>query len=131
MVPKSFVPVLSWPVFSTIEFFDGSIFHATQCTHVFEGASGSSTITVSEVVPSGTSEKSSGGETFSPSQVYFAGIFPPASNSALVIFIMDGKLFWFSSFLEVSCLTHPALKRIIKIKTNKEKNALFLGEKSI
>src|SRR3989338_1546295 len=93
MVPKSFVPVLSWPVFSTIEFFDGSIFHATQCTHVFEGASGSSTITVSEVVPSGTSEKSSGGETFSPSQVYFAGIFPPGAKTGVGSFISGGEKF--------------------------------------
>ena len=48
-----------------------------------EGAPGSSQIRSRLVVPAGTPDHSSGGETFRPSQVYFLGIFPPWANALL------------------------------------------------
>src|SRR6478609_1259093 len=58
----------------------------TQWTHrtfgaAGSGASGSSTISARLMALSGTPDHSSGGELSSPSQVYFAGIAPPAENA--------------------------------------------------
>src|SRR5262245_44245645 len=57
--------------------------HATQWTNVPPGASGSSTSRASCRVPDGTPATCSGGETFSPSQVYRRGMVPPSVNAVL------------------------------------------------
>lgn len=58
-----------------------------QWSHVPAGASGSSIISANVFVPSGVSVILSSGLMFSPSQVYFSGIFSPCLNAGLVIFI--------------------------------------------
>src|SRR5258707_12649853 len=55
----------------------------TQCTHVVlgamgSGASGSSTTRARLLLRAGTPDQARGGETFSPSHVYFRGIAPPS-----------------------------------------------------
>src|SRR5207244_1265739 len=60
------------------------IFHATQCTQVPMGASGSSAISAKLFAPLGTSDQLKGGDTSCPSQVYCLGIIPPASNAELL-----------------------------------------------
>src|SRR5215218_6047583 len=48
-----------------------------------DGASGSSTTKAKLLVPAGGSDHSSGGDRFSPSAVYFAGIGSPLPNAGL------------------------------------------------
>jgi Domain of unknown function (DUF1918) len=62
----------------------GSIPHARKCVKVPLGASGSSTTSASDAVPSGTPLQMSGGETSSPSHVCLRGIGCPCSNAGLV-----------------------------------------------
>src|SRR5687768_8630684 len=57
--------------------------NTTQCEKSFFGASGSSQISARVLVSEGTSLHSIGGETSSPSQVYFGGISPTCLNTGL------------------------------------------------
>ncbi|MCW9098092.1 MAG: hypothetical protein OQJ93_11960 [Ignavibacteriaceae bacterium] len=57
----------------------------TQCTQVPIGASGSSHTRAIDLVVVGIPIHSRGGETFSPSQVYFFGMNSPSLNAALDI----------------------------------------------
>src|SRR5262249_19059977 len=58
--------------------------YKSQWVYVPLGASGSSTINTSDRVPSGGLLHVSGGEMFSPSDVYLAGIAAPFSNAGLL-----------------------------------------------
>src|SRR5919198_353525 len=80
MVPKSLAPSTGadWPSSSISA--AGSIPQATQCVNVPPGASGSSTISASELVPSGTPDQTSAGERSSASQVWRGGTPPPRSE---------------------------------------------------
>ena len=60
------------------------MFQATQWVKSPEGASGSWTIRARERVPSGRKFQVSGGESLSPSQVYFSGIGSPSPKPGLV-----------------------------------------------
>src|SRR4029077_1832697 len=60
------------------------IFHATQCTQVPMGASGSSAISAKLFAPLGTSDQLKGGDASCPSQVYCLGMMSPASNAELL-----------------------------------------------
>lgn len=62
----------------------GKMLKTTQWVHVPRGASGSSTISTRLFVPSGIPSHCSGGEIFSPSQVYFDGIDSFSLNTWLV-----------------------------------------------
>jgi hypothetical protein len=59
------------------------MFHATQCTQVPIGASGSSAMSARLLAPAGTSDQLKGGDTSGPSHVYFLGIISPAVNAEL------------------------------------------------
>src|ERR1043166_1035313 len=59
--------------------------YKTQCAHVPPGASGSSAMIASVFADFGTSVHSNGGETFTPSQVYWRGMRWPSLKAALVI----------------------------------------------
>src|SRR6266496_381338 len=61
----------------------GGMFHATQCTQVPIGASGSSAMSARLLAPAGTSDQLKGGDTSGPSHVYFLGIISPAVNAEL------------------------------------------------
>src|SRR6266542_2919277 len=62
----------------------GGIFHAIQCVHVPTGASGSSAIRASDLVPAGAPAHVSPSERSDPSQVYFLGIVPPSENPVVL-----------------------------------------------
>src|SRR6202007_300306 len=68
---------------SPIVVVDGGMFHVSQCVNEPPGASGSSTVSASDFVPAGIPAIVSGGLTFAPSQVYFAGIAPLFGNAEL------------------------------------------------
>lgn len=74
-------------IFSESPFALTGILKSTQCTHVPRGASGSSTISARVFVPFGIPDHSSGGDTFSPSHVYFFGIISPSLKAALITVI--------------------------------------------
>src|SRR5262245_58184716 len=59
------------------------MFHATQCTHVPPGASGSSTTSAYVAARGGAPLHESAGDTFAPSAVNFAGIDAPSLNAVL------------------------------------------------
>src|SRR2546422_7340622 len=65
----------------------GGMFHATQCTQVPIGASGSSAMSARLLALAGMSDQLRGGDTSGPSHVYFFGIIPPASKAELFSFI--------------------------------------------
>src|SRR5438477_10022942 len=58
--------------------------YATQCTHVPDGASGSSTTNAKLWVLEGGSAQESAGEASAPWQENWTGMLPPASNAGLV-----------------------------------------------
>src|SRR5208283_4940265 len=68
----------------------GGRLYRIQCTQMVfgawgSGASGSSTISARLFVPAGKPDQASGGDTSSPSQVYFLGIASPVANASLLI----------------------------------------------
>src|SRR6266496_1596045 len=59
------------------------MFHATQCTQVPRGASGSSAMSAKLLALAGTADQLKGGDRSEPSHVYVGGIISPASNAEL------------------------------------------------
>src|ERR671937_867911 len=84
MVPKSLAPSTGAGLPSSSVSAAGSMPQASQCVNVPTGASGSSTISASERLPSGTFDQTSAGERSSASQVLRAGISPPCWKAGLV-----------------------------------------------
>jgi hypothetical protein len=80
-VPKSFCPSLGAGSPSPSPSAAGSSPQAIQCVKTPPGASGSSTTSASDRVPSGMCVQRSGGETSSPSQVWRLGMAWAFSNA--------------------------------------------------
>src|SRR6266849_2744157 len=90
MLRKSVVPcfipfgnVSRFGTFSSRSCTVAGMFHATQCTQVPLGASGSSVMSAKLLVLAGTADQLKGGDMSEPSHVYFGGIIPPISNAEL------------------------------------------------
>src|SRR5712692_11391532 len=90
-VVPCFIPFGNVSRFGTFSSRLGTVagmFHATQCTQVPLGASGSSAMSAKLLVLAGMADQLKGGDMSEPSHVYFGGITPPVSHAELFRYIV-------------------------------------------
>src|SRR3989338_3266445 len=130
LFPEPFAPAVPAEPFSEISRVSGDMLKSVQWSKTPSGfncfgTSGSSTMSASDFVPSGTPPNESGGLTLSPSQVYFDGMVCPSSNAELLRVSVDG-IFLFSDTApapevesRLVMITAPAMMTMAPIPTNK------------